>query len=129
MTPAELDTRRRLLGLSMSELAGLGGVSDKTANRWVAGDRPVPGDVIDAMIALEDRMQASVDQIVSSLTSRTLVGPVALSRYRTQDDLDESFHGGDGFPLGAHAILIGWAADALEAEGIQTEIFWADMVG
>lgn len=31
-----------------------------------------------------------------------------------------------GMPLGAHAILIGWTADALEAEGIETEIVWGD---
>lgn len=49
--------------------------------------------------------------------------PVILWRYRSQDDLEWSRHAA-GLPLGAYAMMIAWASDALGAEDIDVEIRW-----
>lgn len=130
MTPAEFDTRRRALGLTVEEagiVCAFDGkpVTERQVRRWSRGDSPVPDNAVRGLAELELRMEMMVDQIVETVTKRTMAGPVPLVRYRTQDELDAGPHGGD-LPLGAHAIFTAWAADALAAEGVDTKIVWAD---
>lgn len=132
MTGAEFDTRTRLLGLSQAEIGAVCArdgrpVGDRQVRRWCAGQAPVPGDAADAVERLEDAMTLMVDQLVETVTKRSMAGPVKLRRYREQAELDNSVDG-EQLPLGAHAIWTGWAADALAAEGIEVEIVWADEV-
>ncbi|RIA37457.1 uncharacterized protein DUF1870 [Hephaestia caeni] len=132
MTPAEFDTRRRALGLSIEEARFVCAHNGKPVDvrqvrRWANGESPVAQNAIDGLNALEWRMEAMVNQLVETVTKRTMAGPVPLRRYRDQDDLDRSPEGGD-LPLGAHAIYVGWAADALAAEGVGVNIVWADAV-
>lgn len=124
MTPAEFDTRRRSLGLSTREAAALCGVQERTLNRWQAGDYAIPQDAVDALDALEESMSDAVENVVTFATDNVESGPVILWRYRTQAVLDRSEHA-SGMPLGAHAMMIAWAADALAAEGIGVQIEWA----
>ena len=125
MTPAEFDTRRRSLGLSIGEVAALVGVSEKTINNWTRGQTAIPADVVAALGALEDAMAEAVENVVEIATDMTDEGPLVLWRYRTPDDQARSHHA-SSLPLGAHAMMIGWAADALEAEGVTCVIEWAD---
>lgn len=125
MTPAEFDTRRRSLGLSTREAAALCNVQERTLNRWQAGEFEIPQDAVEALDALEEAMGDAVDNIVELATDKLERGPVTLWRYRSQADLDRSEHAG-GMPLGAHAMLVAWSADALAAEGITVQIEWAE---
>ncbi|AGH48785.1 MULTISPECIES: helix-turn-helix domain-containing protein [Sphingomonadales] len=124
MSPAEFDTRRRSLGLSVDETAALCGVQDRTVRRWQSGATPIPADASGALESLEDAMGLAVDELVTFATDRVAKGPVLLWRYRTQAEQDRSPHA-RSLPLGAHAMMIAWAADALEAEGIDVDIEWA----
>lgn len=124
MTPAEFDTRRRSLGLSVDETAALCGVGDRQVRRWQSGATPVPVDAAAGLEALEDAMARAVDEATRHTTDKVERGPVVLWRYRTQADLDRSPHA-RGLPLGAHAMMIAWAADALAAEGVDVRIEWA----
>lgn len=124
MSPAEFDTRRRSLGLSVEETAALCGVQDRTVRRWCSGERGVPDDAAEALEALEGAMLDAVENVVQIATDWMERGPVVLYRYRTAADQANSAHAST-LPLGAHAMMIAWAADALEAEGIATSIEWA----
>ena len=125
MMSAEFDTRRRYLGLSVEEVAALCGVHDRTARRWCSGERRVPADVVAALEAAEDAMNAAVEHVVALATDHVQSGPVVLYRYRAAVDMERA--GSDWrLPFGAHAMMIAWAADALEAEGIETTIEWAE---
>lgn len=125
MTPAELDTRRRSLGLSIEEQARVcGPVHEKTVRRWHSGAAPIPDDVRSRLDDIEDQMDRSVEALVRMYTDFVDAGPVRLTRYRTQDDLDESPHA--GLPLGAHAMMTAWVDAALAKEGVDTVIEWAD---
>lgn len=134
MTPAEFDTRRRTLGLSVDETAALCGVQDRTVRRWQSGATPIPDDAGDALEQLEDAMERAVDQAVKLAKAEAGRMPIALYRYRTAEDQARSAHASSmppgalakgGLPLGAHAMMIGWAADALAAEGVDVRIEWA----
>lgn len=125
MNAAEYDTRRRALGLSVRELAAWHGCTERTVNRRIAGEQMVRDDDAADLDRLEDAMQRAVDEAVALATGMTAAGPVRLTRYRTAEDQARSPHA-SSLPLGAHAIMIGWAADALEAEGVRVEIVWAD---
>jgi transcriptional regulator with XRE-family HTH domain len=125
LTPAEFDTRRRYLGLSVDETAALCGVQDRTIRRWQNGTSPIPDDARAALKALEDAMNKAVTALVETVTNVTASGPVVLWRYRTKAEQDKSPHA-SSLPLGAHAMMIAWAADALEGEGIEVEIAWAE---
>lgn len=124
MTPAEFDTRRRLLGLSVQAAADYCGVNRRTIERWINGDSEMAEEAIERLQELEDRMSAAAEQAVE-LAREKQAGAVELLRYRSQQAVDASPRAA-GLPLGSHAILIGWVADALEAEGVETEIVWGD---
>ena len=126
MSPAEFDTKRRMLGLSVDDAAQLcGGVSSRAVNNWMRGEAPIPNDAIQALALLEKQIDNAIDYIVADATDKTESGIVVLLRYRTQQAFEESQHAAQ-MPFGAHAILIGLTAQALEAEGIEVEIFWAN---
>ena len=127
MTPAEFDTRRRALGLSLAETAAWCGVQERTAIRWCAGATPIAPTAIARLLDLEDMIAVKVEQLVETVTKRSMAGPIDLPRYRTADELADSIEG-DELPAGAHAIYVAQASDALEAEGITTRIVWADEV-
>lgn len=124
MTPAEFDTRRRLLGLSIQEVADWCEVQRRTVERWISGYSGVAENASARLLDLEDRMTAAVEQAVA-LASVQKPDSVTLLRYRSQSGLDASPHAA-GMPLGAHAIMIGWMADALEDEGMTVAIAWGD---
>jgi hypothetical protein len=125
MTPARFDTYRRSLGLSVEETAGLCGVQDRTIRRWQSGASPIPDNAAEAMGDLEGAMTEAVEQAQALASDMTAQGPAVLWRYRTLNDQARSPHASP-LPLGAHAMLIAWTADALEAAGIETQIEWAE---
>lgn len=128
MTGARFDTRRRALGLSISETAAVcGGVNERTVNRWINGHSPPPEDAWGALEALETTMESAIDKLVEIASDRTMAGPIEVRRYRTQNDLSAS-QDDFGIPLGAHAMMTAWLDDALAAQGIDTSIVWADTV-
>lgn len=47
MTPADLASALTRLGLSQSEAARRCGVDPRTMRRWLAGDRKIPGPVVE----------------------------------------------------------------------------------
>jgi len=126
MTPAEFDTRRRSLGLTVEEAAALCGVQDRTVRRWQSGATPIPQDAASALSRLEEAMGAAVDNAVLLATDKMADGTIALYRYRTAEDHARSPHA-SSLPPGAHAMMIAWAADALEAEGFEVRIEWAEI--
>jgi hypothetical protein len=125
MTPAEFDTRRRTLGLSVAELADVCGVQDRTARRWCLGTLDRPADAVGALDALEAAMNRAVVEAVALVTERVADGPVVLWRHRTPEAHARSRPAGS-IPHGAHAILIARVAAALAAEGVEAVIEWSD---
>lgn len=124
VTPAEFDTRRRLLGLSIQETADFCGVQRRTVERWISGYSVVPQEAAQRMDDLKDRMKAAV-RAAMDLAEHKPANDVRLIRYRSQDELETSPHAA-GMPLGAHAMLIGWAAEALAGEGFTVRIEWVN---
>lgn len=125
MTPAEFDTRRRMLGLSVEDTAQLcGGVSPRAVNNWFRGEAPLPKDAIEALLKLDWQIDNAIE---SAVRFAQIQRPdiVELKRYRTQKGFESSPHASQ-MPFGAHAVLIGLTTEALGAEGIATEIVWAD---
>lgn len=132
MSGARFDTRRRALGLSIAETAVVCSrdgtpVSERTINRWINDVSAVPEDAFEALDRLEERMEATVDALTAAADDITMEGPVTVRRYRTAEDLLDS-PDDVGLPLGAHAMMIAWLDDRLAADGIETDIVWADTI-
>src|SRR5690606_4356880 len=117
MTGAWFDLRRRALGLLVSETAAVCGVNERTVNRWINDRSPIPADAIEALEALEEKMDATVGRMVKEACDMTDAGPLILRAYRTQTDLSAS-PDDIGLPLGAHMMMNAWLDAALAAEGI-----------
>ena len=116
MTAAAHDTLRRVLGLSVDETAALHGVQDaRTVRRWHDGTRALPDDAMPRLEGLREAMEDEVEQIL-----RTAQGRTVLTRYRSAANLAPH----SDLPPGAHAMMIGWAADALRDQGATVEIVW-----
>lgn len=104
-----------------------GSVAERTVNRWINDRSGVPEDAAAALDALEETMEKAVDRLVAIASDATMAGPIQIRRYRTQEDLGTS-QDDIGIPLGSHAMMTAWLDDALAAQGIDTEIVWADLV-
>lgn len=121
-TSALLDTRRRGLGLSVPEMAAWCGVGgEKSVRNWLNGSNPPrdPASVLARLDDLEHLMLDRVTAVVDMAAEATDAGPVILYRHREQEP------GEDAIPNGAHAVMIQWATEALEDEGIAVQIEWA----
>lgn len=119
MNPAEYDTLIRRLGLSVSEAAALHGVEDRTVRRWCTGERAVPEDAVETLRVLETDMAADLENIL-----RTAEHRMTLTRHRSMQSLAEH-EPAPHLPLGAHAMMIAWAAEALASDGVAVSIEWA----
>jgi transcriptional regulator with XRE-family HTH domain len=124
MNAAEYDTRRRALGLSIRDLAELHGCTERTINRRILGEQAVRMEDIDDIEQLEVAMDNAVDHVVKLAKAEAGRAPITLYRYRNADHQSGSAHA-PTLPLGAHAMMISWALDALEAEGFDVAVEWA----
>ena len=83
MNSAELSCTIRILGLSTTDLAELGGVSGRHARRWLTDDTPVPGRVVNALQALRHEAQA----LTSSMIADIVDGGSVLLTYETNEKI------------------------------------------
>lgn len=68
MTPSELKTARRQLGLSAQAFARLIGVHDgRTVRRWEAGDAPIPG-LLPVYLATRSVLESTLDAAKAYMT-------------------------------------------------------------
>lgn len=116
------------LGLSSRELAEVGGFSDRFARDLLAGKRPVPKDVQDALLLIQD----DIDVLTDSLEADVQEGEGAIWIFRTNADLRENFpampgrgHASGGF-IGPFRIAALTAWDALRDQGIDVDLLFFD---
>lgn len=126
MNGAELDTRRRALGLSVAETAAVLGVGARTVGYWFAGDgEPSRPDELAARLReVEDTMGDLVDDLREQIDDEEECGRVCLRRYRTQAALDAAGIA-RGLPIGAYSMTVAWAIDDLRGDGHAVTVEWA----
>jgi hypothetical protein len=115
------------LGLSSRELAEIGGFSDKFARDLLAGKRPFPPDVVEALHLLQDDIDVLTDGIVEDIHE----GQGAIWMYRTNADLRRHTNipgrgKAEGGFVGPYRIAALTARDALSDAGIDTVILFFD---
>lgn len=125
MTGAELDTKRRRLGLSIAETAAVLGLTERSVNRAIRNQITLRPEKLAALTTLEATMRSQVAFAVEQVTDLIGAGPLPLARYLTTEGYMESADKA-GLPPGAHAMLCAWLGDALEAEGVEVQYFWVD---
>lgn len=126
MTGAELDTRRRKLGLSIEDVAELADVGVRTVNRWTNDVQPVQIRVVEKLDRLEATMRGQVEFAVRQVTEMVAAGPLPIIRYSTRHAYIAS-DDKSGVPFGAHAMMCAWLADVLAVQGIDCEFVWSDL--
>ena len=114
------------LGLSVNDLAEIGGFSDRFARDLVAGRRPWPADVCAALDLLDD----DVDVVTDSLVADVEEGLGAIYVYRTTDELRAHFRAwpgrgkaAGGF-AGAHRVAAIAAHGILDARGVEVDLLF-----
>lgn len=114
------------LGLSSRELAEIGGFSERFARDLLAGRRPFPRDVQQALLDIQD----DVDVLTDSIEADVDEGQGVIWMFGTSDDLRQHFPAmpGRGKAAGGFigpfriAALTAW--DALKARGIDVDILF-----
>lgn len=128
MTDARYAAMTGALGLTVNDLAEIGGFSDRFARDLVSGRKPFPTDVQQALDDLDNDSDVIVDEIIANVQE----GAGAIWIFRSNSDLRQHFpewpgrgHAKGGF-IGPHRIAALAAADALADLGIETEILFFD---
>lgn len=115
------------LGLSARDLAEIGGFSDRFARDLLAGRRPFPKDVAEALLDIQDDIDVMADAIEESVRD----GDGAIFVFRTNAELRQLFPQwpGRGKALGGfvgpHRIAALTAWDSLKNDGIYVDILFA----
>lgn len=128
ITTAEIDIRRRSLGLSIAETAEAIGASERVIRYWFSGESG-PRDPAGVMTRLGE-VEASMGDLVDSLSERAMEraaesgGRLAIvSVYPNADALLLS--GQDrGLPYGAWMMAMSWLVDDLRSDGFTVELEW-----
>lgn len=128
MSAAEIDTRRRSLGLSLGELAGATGISERTLRYWVSGEGEPrdPASIMDRLTEVAVTMGDLVDslsELALEAFERTGERRAVVVRHARPDTMAADDH--RGLPLGAHAMAMSWLADDLRADGFEVVFEWA----
>ncbi|MGN6314562.1 MAG: helix-turn-helix domain-containing protein [Rhodanobacteraceae bacterium] len=133
MTPAEFKTIRERLGLSAEAFGKLltRPVRDRTVRMWEAGDRSLPDDAAEFLLALDAEAELAVDRALGMVAqARAERGEppqsVTLVRYATPDDLAEAHPELARIGLNYHAAIVGRVREALERASIETRIVFFD---
>ncbi|ARE40923.1 hypothetical protein RGUI_2782 [Rhodovulum sp. P5] len=121
-------TLTRSLGLSSQELAEIGGFTERFARDLLAGRRPVPADVGQALLDIQD----DIDVLTDSIEADVAEGQGVIWMYGTTADLRAARPDipGRGAAAGGFigpfriAALTAW--DALRERGIDVDILFAD---
>lgn len=111
MTPAELKTIRESLGLPLQWVATQAKVQLRTAQYWESGKTPVPDDVAQMMIGLDEQFWQLVADYLTQVKeiadeSSSLPEEIVLLRYRTDADLWRFHPDFRPIPASAHAALL-----------------------
>lgn len=128
MTDARYAALTGALGLSVNDVAEIGGFSDRFARDIVAGRRPFPQDIRDALDDLNDDGDTLVDEIIADIQE----GSAAIWIFRSNNELRQHFpdwprrgHAKGGF-VGPHRIAALAAADQLSSDGIDVDLIFFD---
>lgn len=117
------------LGLSARDLAEIGGFSDRFARDLLAGRRPFPADVFEALMDIQDDIDAMTDALIDTQDDIDAALPGAADQgaiqvYRTNAELREHFrqwpgrgHAAGGF-VGPHRIAALTAWETLRERGV-----------
>ncbi len=114
------------LGLSSRDLAEIGGFSDRFSRDLLAGRRPFPRDVQEALLDIQD----DIDVMADAIEEDVLDGAGAIFVFRTNNELRELFPAwpGRGKALGGfvgpHRIAALTAWDAVQNMGIDIDILF-----
>lgn len=127
MTDALYATLTHNLGLSSRELAEIGGFSDRFARDLIAGRRPYPADVQEALLDIQDDIDVLTDLIEAEVEE----GQGVIWMFGTNEELRTKLpampargHAAGGF-LGPYRIAALTAWDALCEQGIDVDILFA----
>lgn len=116
------------LGLSTADLAEIGGFSARFARALVAGHRPYPSDVREALALLYADTDVMTDAIIADVEE----GAGGIFVFRANAELRAYFpqwpgrgKAAGGF-VGPHRIAALAAADILDEKGIEVDILFHD---
>lgn len=134
MQAAELACQCRALGLSTSDLAEIGGVSERSARNWLLGRdsrgyaRNVPNDVTEAIADLDDDLGVFEDAMIADVDE----GSAIILVHRTNEELRAAHpkipgRGKAPGPFVGVEMIAALSAQhfLLSEKGIEVEIMWA----
>lgn len=111
MTPDELKTTREAVGLSVSQLAELAQVQERTVRYWETGHSAVPQDVAKLITQIDSDLNAAVQHALSDVqaaiaSAGSLPEEIVLLRYREDADLWHYRADMKGLPVTTHAATL-----------------------
>jgi len=129
MNSAEFKTLREAVGLSVSHVAKLAGVSERSVRYWESGRTSPPDDVseqltdIDAM--LNDGVNNTLFFVNEMINKHDTIGEFNLVRYRDDKKLWKKHPEFKKLPVAVHAAYLARVKRALEANGDTVNIIYS----
>lgn len=129
MSPADLKSMRESVGLTVSDLALIANVQDRTVRYWESGvpsRNGVPDDAAALVRDLDLRLTRLADQIVADILKSNNPAGATLLRFKESADL-WSFHPEfRGLPVTTHGAMLSRCRLALEKHNRSTRMVYMD---
>lgn len=129
MSPADLKTMREAVGLTVSDLASMAGVQERTVRYWesgVPGRSGVPEDAAELVTRLDHRLTVLADQLLVKVLAQGNPTGATLLRFKESADLWHFIPDFRGLPVTTHGALLSRCRLALEKLNHRTRIVYMD---
>ena len=129
MSPADLKSMRESVGLTVSDLAVMAGVQERTVRYWesgVPGRSGVPDDAAELVTKLDQRLTALADLMLAKVLTQSTPTGAVLIRFKESADLWHFIPDFRGLPVTTHGALLSRCRLALEKLNHRTRIVYMD---
>ena len=105
MNSAEFKTLREAVGLSVSNVANLANVGERTVRYWEAGRNSPPQEISNRLSDINEMLERSANEAIK-IYEEKMPDEVVLYRYVSDKELHKAHKGFKDLPVTVHAALL-----------------------
>ena len=130
MNSAEFKTAREAVGLSVSQVAKIANVGERTVRYWESGRNKPPADVSKKIIEIDNQLEEGVKNTILFVKEMKekhgKIDEINLLRYTNDDELWEKHAEFKGMPVTVHAAYLGRVKRELEKQNVVVNLAYSN---